>query len=442
MHHISQRLKNRSFTSAVFCLTIIFLVALPSHALSTFGNHFLDKTLRMDYVHTGTYDTSKISRHQFIEEPFWGGSKSNLTDTFGYGRFFFEVRDQADGILLYSRGYNTLFVEWQDTEEAKTLERSFNESIVMPFPLNAVIIEIFRRDKQNRSEKIFSTHFDPNEASFISKEPLPYPVYNIIYNGPTEIKLDILFIAEGYTVDELGMFKDDCARFSGYLLNAAPFREYRDRINIRGVGAISEDSGVTIPGEDIFLNTALGASFYTFGSERYLMVEDFHKVRDAASLAPYDQIFIIVNSDKYGGGGIFNFYATGTRGNRAADFLFLHEFGHSFGGLADEYYTSDVAVSDFYDLSVEPAEPNITTLVDFQSKWADMLTPGTEVPTQVKPENRDKVGVYEGGGYMEKGIYRPYIDCTMKSVIYDAFCPVCIRALTKMILFYSEELPE
>lgn len=437
MNHKSQRLKNRSFTSAALSLTVIFFVTVPFHAHSAFENHFLFKTLRMDYVHTGTYDTGTISQHEFIEEPLWGGSKINLTDTFGYGRYFFEVRDKRDGELLYSRGYNTLFVEWQDTEEAKIMEKSFNESLVMPFPLNAVIIEIFRRDKQNRSETIFRTHFDPNEELVIRKEPLSYPVYDIINNGPTETKLDVLFIAEGYTIDELGMFKDDCARFAGYLINAAPFREYRDRINIRGVGAISEDSGVTIPGEDIFLNTALGASFYTFGSERYLMVEDFHKVRDAASLAPYDQIFIIVNSDKYGGGGIFNFYATGTRGNRAADFLLLHEFGHSFGGLADEYYTSDVAVSDFYDLSVEPAEPNITTLVDFESKWEDMLSPGTEVPTPENPENSSKIGVYEGGGYLAKGIYRPYIDCTMKSVIYDAFCPVCRRALSRMVLFYS-----
>lgn len=420
-------------------LLILFLLGFfgIGQVYSTFDDWFYTKTLRMDYHQTGNHLEGKIDLLRFVEEPHWGGSKVNLTDTFGYGRYYFEVRDAQTGILLYSRGFSTLFVEWQDTKEAKETERSFRESIVMPYPKLSVSIEIFTRDKQNTLHKLFITSFNPSLDRPFKPVPLPYPVFDVVINGPTETSLDFIFIAEGYTTSEMELFKQDCELFSGYLFGASPFREKRNRINIRGVFAVSEESGVTIPGDSLVLNTAVGASFYTFGSERYLMAEDFHRVRDVAGLAPYDQIFIIVNSDKYGGGGIFNFYATGTRGNRAADFLLIHEVGHSFAGLADEYYNTDDSFSDFYDLTTEPWEPNITTLIDFGSKWQDMVLPGTEIPTPVTEANKDTVGVYEGGGYVSKGIYRPYTDCTMRSVRYDAFCPVCIRAIARMIEFYS-----
>jgi hypothetical protein len=421
-------------------LSLLILI-LSSGVLSGqtgFDGNFESSTLRIDYLHTGNHQESAITLHKLIREPYWAGSKRNLIDTFGYGRYHFEVCLKETGAVIYSRGFSTLFVEWQDTDEAKVKEKTFKESLVMPFPKHEVVVKIYRRDKQNKLHLLFSTTIHPAKDPVFVQEPLPYPVFDLMINGPTEDKLDILFIAEGYTYAERQTFVRDCATFAGYLLGTSPFGANQERINIRGVGTPSEASGVTIPGDSIFLNTALGASFYTLGSERYLMVEDFHRVRDIAALAPYDQIFIIVNSDKYGGGGIYNFYATGTRGNKAADFLLIHEFGHSFAGLGDEYYTSEVAVESFYDLKTEPWEPNITTLVDFSAKWADLISPSTPVPTPLTPEYSNTTGVFEGGGYQEKGIYRPYTDCTMKSVKYDAFCPVCKRSIERMIKFYSE----
>lgn len=423
--------KKRIQIALIICL-------LPFGLFGQFDSLFHRKTLRMDYEHTGGKEKGTITFDKFIEEPWWGGSFHNLIDTFGYGRYHLEVKDVASSRVIYSRRFSTLFVEWQDTEEAKTAERSFKESVVMPFPRKEVVIVLYRRDKQNKLHELFRRGYHPMKDAVEQSTPLPYPVVDILVNGPTEKRLDVVIIAEGYTAAEREKFLRDCSRYAAYLLNASPFREHQHLISIRGIMAISDDSGVSLPDEGVTKNTALGASFSTLGSERYLMAEDFQRVRDVAALAPYDQIFILVNSDKYGGGGIFNFYATGTSDHPSGNFLLIHEFGHSFAGLADEYYTSDVAVQDFYDKKTEPWEPNITTLVNFGSKWASMVPAGTPIPTPATKQNQSLVGVYEGAGYAENGIYRPYLECTMKSVRYDGFCPVCRVAIARMILFYSE----
>ncbi len=423
-------------TRCILTLILMIAVILPAGS-QTFDEYFLRKTLRYDYRHSGTRSQEKIRADRMIAEPHWGGSLTNLIDTFGYGRYHFELKDLKSGKVIYSRGFSTLFVEWQDTEEAKKKKKSFRESLVMPFPKAEVILQIYSRDKKNRLHMIFSDHIDPVKDKILPAVMEDWVVKEIAVQGDPSEKLDVVFLAEGYTLEQMELFWEDCQRFAGFLLETAPFNAYREMINIRGVASISEESGVSLPGEKVFRKTALGASFYTFGSERYLMAEDFQRIRDAAALVPYDQIFIIANSDKYGGGGIFNFYSTGTRGNKEAAFLLIHEFGHAFAGLADEYYTSEVAVDAFYDLQVEPWEPNITTLVDFGRKWEELLTPGVPVPTPIKPEFSNSVGVFEGAGYAAEGIYRPYQECTMKSVRYDAFCPVCRRAIGRMIRFYS-----
>lgn len=419
-------------------LIILFTAAFSNLTFAAFKDDFYAKTLRLDYLHTGNYARGNITFMRWLSEPYWGGSATHLIDTFGYGRYYFELRDAATQKVLYSRGFSTLFVEWQDTEEAKTGTRSFKESLVMPYPKKKAVVEIFSRDKQNKLHSLFVTDIDPLDAAIVQQKKLPYATREITVNQDPSRALDIVFIGDGYTEAEIDTFWADCSRFAGYLLGAAPFRQNQVRVNIRGIAAISEDQGVSLPGKGIYKKTAVGASFYTFGSERYLMVEDFQRIRDVASLVPYDQIFVIANSNKYGGGGIYNFYSTGTRGNEEASFLLIHEFGHSFAGLADEYYTSEVAVDAFYDLQTEPWEPNITTLVDFDKKWADMVPLGTEIPTPFRPGQEATVGVYEGAGYSAEGIYRPFPDCTMKSVKYDAFCPVCQRAITRMLWFYSE----
>ncbi len=146
--------------------------------------------------------------------------------------------------------------------------------------------------------------------------------------------------------------------------------------------------------------------------------------------------FVLVNSDVYGGGGMYNFYAIGTADNEQTIQVFVHEFGHSFAGLADEYFYTETGYDDFYDIRFEPWEPNITTLVDFDKKWKDLLAAGTPVPTPLDTSYSEGIGVFEGGGYLSKGIYRPMNHCMMRDL--KPFCPVCRRAVLRMVDFWSD----
>jgi len=417
----------------------LLVLVIPSFLFSQpFKYNFQSKTLRVDYLHSGNYDEEEYKLIEFIEEPFWGGSHNVLIDPFNYGNYKVEMRHLSNNELLYSRGYSTLFREWQATDEAKTLNKSFYESVCMPMPRDAVKIEFYSRNESLEWDKLFSLHYNPDKTETIDRKDHKYRKLYIHKSGKPSEKLDIVIIPEGYTRKEQKKFKDDCKRFKSYILDASPYADRKEDINIVSVLAWSEESGTDIPGQEIYKNTVVNSNFYTFGSERYLTTYDYKSVKDVASNAPYDQIFILVNHEKYGGGGIYNFYCIATSDNEKSDFLFQHEFGHAFAALGDEYYTSDVAVEDFYPLDKEPWEPNITTLVDFESKWKTMVNDTIPVPTPDKELYYNTVGVFEGGGYVAKGVYRPYHDCTMKSTLYDAFCPVCQKAIRDMIDIYSK----
>ena len=418
-------------------ILLIALLALTVGAQAQFKEHFKNKTLRIDYMHSGSAEVEYYTFDTLFVEKYWGGSKTNLIDAFDYGNYKFEVYDTKTNELLYSRGYSSLFREYQATEEGKGSCKSYDESIVFPYPKNEVNIVFYSRKPDLSWSKEFIMTVDPETRNIQKNTQKKFKKSKIHYSGNPNKKLDIVIIAEGYTEAEMDKFDQDCERFKGYILDAEPYIQNRDKINIWAVRSFSEDSGTDLPGEDVWKNTVVNTNFYTFGSERYLTTDDMKSVRDVAANAPYDQIFILVNHEKYGGGGIYNFYSLGTSDNPSGDFLFQHEFGHAFAGLGDEYYSSEVAVEDFYPLDVEPWEPNITTLVHFTSKWANMVSQDTPVPTPATEEYKNTVGVYEGGGYVAKGVYRPYIDCTMKSVKYDNFCPVCKRAIQRMIDFYA-----
>jgi len=414
------------------------LLALAIGAQAQFKDHFKNKTLRIDYIHSGSSEVEYYQFDTLYAEKYWGGSMVNLIDEFDYGNYKFEIYDALTNELLYSRGYSSLFREYQATPEGESSCAAFDETIVFPFPKHPVNVVFYSRNKDLTWEKTFIHYVDPKARGIQKNDQNKFKKMKVHHSGKSNTKLDIVIIAEGYTAEEMDKFEQDCERFKGYILESSPYNQNKDKINIWAVKSISGESGTDLPGEDIWKKTAVGTNFYTFGSERYLTTEDMKSVRDVAANAPYDQIFILVNHQKYGGGGIYNYYSLGTSDNPAGDFLFQHEFGHAFAGLGDEYYTSDVAVEEFYPLEFEPWEPNITTLVDFGSKWKNMVSGSTPVPTPATEEYENTVGVYEGGGYVAKGVYRPHIDCTMKSVKYDAFCPVCKRAIQRMIDFYSE----
>ncbi len=416
---------------------VLFLLA-PAFLFADFSNYFLDKTMRIDFYHSGNATHEIYSIDEIIEEPFWGGSKTKLTDQFDYGKYKFHVIELMSGKLIYSRGYSSLFAEWQTTEEAKKTWKTFSETVVFPYPKTKVKVEFYSRNKTNVWTKQFEYFVNPENYFIRQDRKYVFDTLNIHYTGDPANKLDIVFLPDGYTKDEMDKFIKDCERFKGFILQSKPFNELQDKINIFGVLAPSEESGTDLPGKDIWKNTLLSTHFYTFDSERYLTSSDNKAIRNVASNAPYDQIIIIVNSEKYGGGGIYNFFTVTSSNHALADFLVIHEFGHSFAGLADEYYSSETSYEEFYSLEAEPWEPNITTLISFDKKWQDMLDPETPVPTPDTKAYNDVVGVFEGGGYVEKNVYRPVRNCTMKSAIYNAFCPVCCRAIEKMIFFYSE----
>lgn len=423
----------------VLSFVVLLVSSLLSQAQIDFDTYFYPKTLRFDFIQGGNADTTIIYPEKFKEEPHWGGPHKNLITKSTAGIYKIELYDAKTNQLIYSRHFNNLFLEWQTTAEAKKMNRSSYESFIMPYPKKKARLELHIRKDKNRFVSHFSTIIDPKDY-FIETAKLPgYNTEKVVDNGKPQNKVDVVFIPEGYTKAEMKKFEKDTERFTGYLLNCAPFDKHKTDFNIWRVDAPSVETGTDIPGENIWRNTVLNSTFYTFDIERYLTTSDIKSIRDVAACVPYDQIFVIVNSEKYGGGGIYNHYSMSTADHLKSDFVMVHEFGHGFCGLADEYYTSDVAYEDFYDLSIEPIEANITTLVDFENKWKNMVNKSTPVPTPSLAKYKNTVGAFEGGGYIAKGVFRPSTDCTMKSGNYNDFCPVCQQVLIDMILFICDK---
>ncbi|WP_099463358.1 MULTISPECIES: M64 family metallopeptidase [Parabacteroides] len=419
-------------------LLFFLICGLACMAQNEFDTYFLPKSLRIDFALSGNAKSQSAAIQQFREEPVWGGPRKNLIDKFNYGGYYVNIYNKADNRLIYSRGFNTLFEEWRTTEQADKETQSWTNSISVPYPKAPVLIEITARDKKDmKFHPLLKTGMDPSSI-FIDRGKLKdNNITRVQYKGnPTE-KVDMVFLAEGYTKNEQDKFIADVKRFAESLFKTAPYDKYRDDFNVWAVGLISEDSGTDISGQGVFKNTALNSGYYTFGIDRYLTTPDMKSIRDAVWNVPCDAIFILVNTDTYGGGGMYNFYAMGTADNVKTQVVFVHEFGHSFAGLADEYFASSVAYVDFYNLKYEPWEPNITTLVNFETKWKDLLPDNTPVPTPLDDENKDRIGVFEGGGYIAKGIYRPMDHCMMRD--YAPFCPACSRAIVQMINFLTDK---
>jgi hypothetical protein len=405
---------------------------------SSFDRFFSDGTLRIDYFYAGNSAKTEIFFDELIKEPYWGGPERLPENKDDMGNIRYNLYDKESGILLYSKGISTLFQEWQTTAEAKTIARTMSGTATTPFPVAKVIFEIEERNtKTGLFSKIFSLEIDPADYFIRPELRTPCEWKKLTDNGDHANHVDIAFIAEGYAKDEMPKFHSDVSAISGYILSQSPFNEYKDRFNIYAVSSVSEESGTDIPGARIYRNTILNSSFYSFDIDRYLTTSDNKQIHNLAANVPYDFIFILVNSDKYGGGGFYNWYAMATSGNSVANMVAIHEFGHNFAGLADEYYTSEVAYSDFYSFDVEPWEPNITTLIDFDSKWEDMTNKDIPVPTPRESKYKDALGVFEGGGYVAKGIYSPKQNCRMNSINAE-FCPVCSRAIVKKIMYYSQ----
>ncbi len=418
----------------------LILLLLPAISLSQtdFNHHFENKSMRFDFLLGGNKDEVKVFPQQIKEEPFWGGSKKNLSDDFNSGTYRFRIFDSKSDSLIFSKGFSTLFQEWQTTAEAKSMDRTFYQAAIFPFPKNKVRLEIDMRQWDGSFQTVYKTEINPDDYFILKEQPFQFETTKITDNGKPDQKVDLVILAEGYTAAEMEKFVEDARRVTGYLFNEEPFKSEKEKFNVTAIHTPSLESGTDVPGENIYKNTVFNSTFYTFNVSRYLTTSDMKSIYDAAAVVPYDHIYVLVNSERYGGGGFYNFLSICTADNSLTQEVFVHEFGHGLAGLADEYYTSDVAYEDFYNLEVEPWEPNITTLVDFNSKWKAMVADSVPVPTPRKPAFNRTVGVYEGGGYTSKGIYSPYIDCRMKSNEAGEFCPVCKEAIKRTIDYHTD----
>ncbi len=421
---------------------ILFLVLLTQINISSFGKEytdwFTDNVMRIDLIHAGTSETEYYFVEEFFQEMTWAGAKTKLIDNTGYGDNFFEVYDSTSQQLIYSRAYNNLFYEWQGTVEAKKTNRSFEETIRLPFPLKTVNIKLYKRQKNRELKLLHSFFINPKSYRIIKGQKYHFKTEKTHGVLPPNKAIDIVLIAEGYTKEEQLIFRKDAVELSNFLLNTKPFNSVKDQFNIWLVFSESIDSGTDIPGQGVWKNTLLNSHFYTFNSERYLTSQSIKKIHDVAALVPYDQIYILVNSEKYGGGGILNYYNLTSAHNTLSPWVFIHEFGHGFAGLADEYFDGSTAFNDMYDLKTEPWRPNISTMINPESKWKNKVDKTTPIPTSATNEYKNKVGFYEGGGYVAKGIYRPFQSCEMKA-LKEGFCPVCSDAILKMVKFNTDD---
>lgn len=427
---------------------VLALFACVNIYADDFGTWFYNKTMRFDYYHAGSATTEYLFFDEIIEEPYYAGSKTNLIDDFGYGNYRFSLYDKASGKLIYRRGYDNLMKEWRTIPEAEIFSKAMPESIVFPYPRKEVKLVIEARDRRNVFHELYTYDIDP-ESYFIRKSQPSLQTMEIAYQGNSDHCVDLVLIPEGYTEADKALFEEDCHKFADYLFSYAPYGDNKGRFNVRAVWAPSQDAGVSIPGENVWRNTACKVQYYTFDSERYQMTMDMQNLRDIAGNAPYEYIYIISNSQKYGGGAIYNWY-----GISAAHIFsrpesvrktYAHEFGHLLLGLGDEYVGgSETAL---YDLDVEPWEANLTILPGGKAKWQDMIERKTPVPTpiakdydrdQVHQMNEWKLGAYEGGGYLDKGIYRPMPNCMMNWMhTQDEFCPVCDKSIREYIDFLT-----
>jgi hypothetical protein len=444
----------------------------------------LRHTMRLDYYHTGNATEERFSVDRVVLEPLpWPGNPARPIDDTNRGKYFFQVVDAGSGRVIYARGFSSIYGEWETTGEAKEVNRTFSESLRFPAPDQPVRVLVQKRDAKNVFREIWSTAIDPADKFVIrNAEADAGPLLTLHTSGAPAQKLDLLILGDGYTARERAKFERDAKRLAATLLATSPFKERQGDINIWGLSPAAAQSGISRPSQQIYRRSPVGATYDAFDSERYVLTFENKAFRDIAANAPYDVVEILTNSATYGGGGIYGLYSTVAADSVWSSYIFVHEFGHHIAGLADEYYTSDVAYLPAAD-RVEPWEPNATALLDPAAlKWQDLVTPGTPVPTPwpkeeferytkeiqqkrraIRAANRPesemdalfrdeekhdttllnegphagRVGAFEGANYEARGFYRPQADCIMFTRDNVPFCRVCRRAIEQILDLYA-----
>ncbi|MFT5052006.1 MAG: hypothetical protein ACI8QZ_003437 [Chlamydiales bacterium] len=461
------------------------LLALSGALQVDFDAHFTGRSLRFDYSHTGTADEEHIALDRFRLEGQWSGSRVHLIDDTNLGKYLFCVVDPRTNRTLYSRGFSSIYGEWETTAEARDRWGIFHESQRLPEPKRPVQVLLKKRGPDGSFQEFYSTVVDPQNR-FVDRSEVAGlgETWKWQYAGPPATKVDLLIVAEGYTADQKDKFQADVDRLASTLFETEPFKERRTDFNVRLLFVPAAAAGISNPRAGIWRDSPFGLSFNAFDSDRYVLTYDNQTLREAAAQVPYDALILMFNDRKYGGGGIYNLWSTCAADSKPAPYLIVHEFGHSFAGLADEYYTSQVSYEGFTAAGTEPWEPNATALLDPERlKWRDLVADGTPIPTPwsqaayddasyayqkkrtklradgaseadmealfdevkaiTKPmleneKHASEVGAFEGAGYQAKGLYRPEADCIMFTRNPKDFCRVCSRAIERVIDLYAE----
>lgn len=426
-------MKKKHLLLACLCL------CLGAVKAQTFEHYFTDRTLRVDYLFTGNAERQTICVDELSSLPRWAGRRHHLSELPLAGNGQITMKDAADGTVIYRTSFSALFQEWLETDEARTTAKGFENTFLLPFPRRAVSVEVTLFDSHRQVRARLQHRVDPEDILIRRKgETHVCPHRYLLKSGQADRCIDVAIVAEGYTEAEMDVFYRDAQTACESLFGHEPFRSMKERFNVVAVASPSEDSGVSIPRLDEWRSTAFGSHFSTFYSDRYLTTSHLKTLHDALAGIDYEHIIVLANTDEYGGGGIYNSYTLTTAHHKDFRPVVVHEFGHSFGGLADEYFYDEDVMNDTYPTDVEPWEQNVTTRVDFASKWQDMIPEGTPLPTPADNFNMHEVGLYEGAAYSARGLYRASYNCRMRTNEYPAFCPVCQRALRRLIEFYTE----
>jgi len=415
---------------------LLFIVVFNSYSIENDNMPINKSTVRYDVSFVGNAESFFVVHHQtkILSENI--GSQELYNDNRDYGNLRFTVFDIKSSEILYRKGFSPIFQEWLATDEAKTKRRSFYQGLFFPKPATDVLLVIDIRTKTGKWKKIYTDSISFADRWLKTENPTSYQVDTIHYSGISSEKIDLVILSEGYTSSEFGKFVIDAKKMTDTLLTSHPFSELSNRFNVYAVCVPSVQSGADQPDEKIFRNTAFNATWFTFESTRYLTTSDMQPIYDAVDGISWDHLIVLVNSERYGGGGFYNFLSISSSDNVRSPFVFIHEFGHSFAGLADEYYGS--GDDPIYLPNIEPWEPNITTLANFDSKWKAMIDQSMPTPTPRDSIYSGKVGLFEGGGYQEKGVFSPVFTCWMKEQKAGSFCPVCREAIRQTILLQSK----
>ncbi|MBD5310287.1 MAG: peptidase M64 [Bacteroides sp.] len=414
---------------SVFMAATAFAASASGDA-QRFTENFQDSTLRVDYIFGGGAGKPvQVLLDRQSKSAGWAGRRTNLHALPYERNGTITVVDAVSRDTLYTNSFSSLFQEWLSTEEADSVARGYENTFLVPLPKREADIILLLRDNRHQPMASLTHRYSPKDELVMRKGQNPLPSVYLHKGAEPEKAIDVAILAEGYTPEEMDSFINHARMITDEILSYTPYKENKEKFNFIAVMSPSKDSGVTIPLKEDWKDTAFGSHFSTFHSARYLTTPNLKSVHDALSGIPYEHIVILVNTDNYGGGGIFNSYLMSAAKNKFVLPVSVHEFGHSFGGLADEYFYANEEGED-YPLDVEPWAPNITTLVDFSSKWEDMMP---------KKGEKSEVGLFEGGGYRSKGIYRPVETCRMRDNYHPTFCPVCERALQNLIDFYTKE---